>query len=285
MAQSLRDLRRRIRSVQNTKQITQAMKMVAAAKLRRAQERAENSRPYGEAMQAMLAAVVPEAGPVDLPLLEPRTVKRRGIIVVSADRGLCGPYNAQVIRRTVAEIDGDKETGLVVVGRKARDFFRRRGYPILAEFTGLGDDPRYVQARAIGEEAVRLFLAGEVDEVTLVYNQFVNAMSSRPIAQRLLPLNVSGLGEAGPGPSHQYLFEPAAETVLAELLPKYLETLVYRALLEAKASEQGMRMTAMDSATKNSEELIRKLVLVRNRVRQAAITKEIIEIVSGAAAI
>jgi F-type H+-transporting ATPase subunit gamma len=281
---NLRDIRRRIRSIENTRKITQAMKMVSAAKLRRAQEQAEAARPYAEAMADVLRAVAAGAGPVDLPLLTVRPVQRIGYVVLTADRGLAGPYNASVLRRALLDMPREKEkVAVIAVGRKARDFFRFRRYPIVSEFLMIGDSPRYFQAQAIAREVVERFVAGEVDEVRLVYAQFVTAMTNRPVVQELLPLKRPEAGERHEGA--QYLFEPDAETVLERLLPQYVESLIFRALLEAKASEHGARMTAMDAATKNSGELIRYLTLLRNRLRQAAITKEIAEIVGGAAAL
>jgi F-type H+-transporting ATPase subunit gamma len=281
---NLRDIRRRIRSIENTRKITQAMKMVSAAKLRRAQEQAEAARPYAEAMADVLRAVAAGAGPVDLPLLTVRPVRRIGYVVLTADRGLAGPYNASVLRRAMLDMPREKDqVAVFAVGRKARDFFRFRRYPIVSEFLMIGDSPRYFQAQAIARDVVERFVAGEVDEVRLVYAQFVTAMTNRPVVQELLPLKRPETGERREGA--QYLFEPDAETVLERLLPQYVESLIFRALLEAKASEHGARMTAMDAATKNSGELIRYLTLLRNRLRQAAITKEIAEIVGGAAAL
>lgn len=284
MALNLRDLRRRIQSVQNTQQITQAMKMVAAAKLRRAQERAENSRPYGEAMKSVLEAVLPAAGAVDLPLLHSRPVQRRAVVVITADRGLCGSYNAQILRQALIETGQNRDVTIVAVGRKARDFFRRHDFSTIADFSPIGDEPHYHQAENVGEEITRLFLAGEVDKVDLIYAHFVNSATYHPQTQELLPL-VLKTEEQGEAPQQQFLFEPSPEGVLAELLPQYLNTLIYRSLLEAKASEHGARMTAMDAATQNCDELVRNLVLLRNRVRQATITQELTEIVGGAAAL
>jgi F-type H+-transporting ATPase subunit gamma len=280
---NLRDIRRRIKSVENTRKITQAMKMVSAAKLRRAQEAAERSRPYGTAITDVLRHVAAGAGRVDLPLLTERPVRRLCYIVLTADRGLAGPYNASVLRKAVADMPADKDAvDVIAVGRKARDFFARRRYRVVSEFVMIGDNPRYAQAEAIGREVVARFAAGEVDEVRLVYAEFVSAMHHRPVVVRLLPLPRP---EAEPKAGTQYLFEPDAETVLRRLLPLYVESLVFRAMLEAKASEHGARMTAMDAASRNCGELIRSLVLQRNRLRQAAITKEIAEIVGGAAAL
>jgi F-type H+-transporting ATPase subunit gamma len=283
--QSLQDIRRRIRSVQNTEKITAAMKMVAAAKLRRAQERAQEARPYAQKLRDVLVRLAASAGDLRHPLLVNRPVRRSCILLVTADRGLAGPYNANLIR-TAAQLARERSSPQVVaVGRKGRDYFRKRGFDVPAEFVGVGDDARWELARDIGREVVRLYLEGQCDEVLLVYAQFVNALTNRPRTVRLLPLAEAG-GERGKARSQAaYIFEPDAETVLARLLPHYIETLVYGALLDAKASEHGSRMAAMDNATKNAGEVIQRLTLLRNRVRQAAITKEIAEIVGGAEAL
>lgn len=283
MAQSVRDLRRRIRSLRNTQQITQAMKMVSAAKLRRSQEAAEASRPYGAAVADMLAEVAARAGHVDHPLLRTREVRRRALVVMTGDRGLAGPYNAQVLRRALAEAGPDRTAvGIVAVGRKGRDFFARRGYEILASFVPVGDEARFAQAQAIAQVLGDLFSREAVDEVRLCYSEFVSVMVQRPTVRTLLPV-VSPERERGG--MALYEFEPSAEEVLAALLPHYLEVQVLRALQEAKASEHGARMTAMDAASRNAEELIRQSTLVMNRLRQAQITKEIAEIVGGAEAL
>ncbi len=280
MPQGLRDIRRRIRSVESTRKITQAMKMVAAAKLRRAQESAEASRPYAERIEDALRSVAADASAGRMPLLRPRPVQRIGYVVVTGDRGLSGPYNANILRRLQQDSGDGSGATFFAVGRKGRDYLRRRGREIAKEYVGIGDYPRYLQAQAIGEDIVAAFTKGEVDEVRLVYAQFVTAMTQNPTVQVLLPLRAPE-GKA----ARQYIYEPDAETVLETLVPHYLYALLYRALLEAKASEWGARMTAMDSATRNSEELIKSLVLRLNRLRQAAITNEIAEIVGGANAL
>ena len=280
MPQGLRDIRRRIRSVESTRKITQAMKMVAAAKLRRAQESAEAARPYAERIEDALRSVAADASASRMPLLRARPVKRVGYVVVTGDRGLSGPYNANVLRRMQQELQDGGEAVFFAVGRKGRDYLRRRGHEVAKEYIGIGDYPRYHQAQAIGEDIVAAFESGEVDEVRLVYAQFVTAMTQHPDVQVVLPLRPPEGKSA-----RQYIYEPDADAVLETLVPHYLYALLYRALLEAKASEWGARMTAMDSATRNSEELIRSLVLRLNRLRQAAITNEIAEIVGGANAL
>lgn len=279
----VRDIRRRIRSVRNMQQITKAMKMVAAAKLRKAQEKVIAARPYARQLHDVLTrlAQVQTEGEVIHPLLEKRPVHRVGYIIITSDRGLCGGYNANLIRSTNSIIAEDsRDAKLVVVGRKGRDFYRRGKVEILAEFVGLGDSPSYAQAKEISQEVIGLYESGELDEVNLVYNEFINAISQRPTQIKILPIEQpkQELGK-------EYIFEPSPKEILTTLLPKYVETQVFRTLLEGKASEMGAKMTAMGSATDNAKELIDRLTLQMNRARQAAITKEISEIVGGAAAL
>ena len=298
MAQNLKDVRRRIQSVKNLRKITSAMKMVAAAKLRRAQARAEAARPYAEALRGVLLRLAANARGVRDPLLAERSGDATVAIVVASDRGLAGAYNANLNRAAAQKLAGTSSPQVVAVGRKARDYFRHRGVRIAAEFTGLEDALPFSLADRIAGEATRLFLDGQCDRVLLVYAQFVNPVLSRPVAVQLLPLAGDELGGGAPDAPRvqggarpqgaaegEYIFEPDAEAVLAKLLPHYVSVLVYRALLEAKASEFGARMAAMDNATRNAGELIDRLTLQSFRVRQAAITNEILEIVAGANAL
>ncbi len=285
MAGGLQELRRRIRSVQNTQQITRAMKLVAGAKLRRAEERARASREYFREIRAVTARAVRRGGN-NHALLETRPEENLAMVVVTSDRGLAGPYNTNVLRRATMELRASsaKQKQVYAVGRKGRDFFRYRQVPIAEEFVALGDDPSYRQAKAIADVIVARYLAQEVDAVYLTYTEYHNAMSQEPKTIRLLPVeppaedNQSG-GDLG------YVFEPDPREVFEDLLPRYVEMLVFGALLESKASEQGARMTAMDNASKNADELIRRMILLRNRLRQAAITREIAELVGGAEAL
>lgn len=285
MAEGLKEIRRRIGAVKNIRKITAAMKMVAAANLRRAQSRAEASRPYAEAVRGVLLRLAANAA-VDHPFLVERPVASALAIVVTSDRGLAGAFNSNINRAAAQLLAGLPGPKVVAVGRKARDFFRRRHYDLISDHTGLGDAVRFAQAEAIASQVTALFTEGRVDQVHLVYPQFINAVTSRPVSVRLLPLAGADLqgggGQTGEG---EYIFEPDAAGVLARLLPHYISVLLYRALLEAKASEFGARMAAMDSATKNAGEVIDRLTLVSFRMRQAAITKEISEIVGGAAAL
>ncbi|MBX6350914.1 MAG: ATP synthase F1 subunit gamma [Clostridia bacterium] len=285
---NLRDIRRRIRSVTSTEQITRAMKMVAAAQVRRAEERARAARPYAEAISEALAELTRRAGRLSHPFFLVRERKRPLYLVLTADRGLAGPYNAHVLRLAERTIAAGGGTPLVIaVGRKGRDFFQRRGWELLATFTEVGDHPTFAVAEAIARPAMDAFLAGRADSVTLVWNAFLATAQYEPRSRDLLPLAPTGReGEAkaeAPGPEVE--FEPDAESVLGALLPHYVRAVVLGALLEAKAAEHGARMMAMDTASKNAEEMIEFLTLVRNRLRQAAITKEIADIVGGAEAL
>lgn len=278
----VRDIRRRIRSVANMQQITKAMKMVAAAKLRRAQEKVVASRPYAKQLQDVLARLAQAQTDASHPLLEQRPVRKIGYILVTSDRGLCGGFNANLIRLTRGKLEErrDVNTGLVAVGRKGNDYFNRRQYEIITRFIGLGDNPDYNQARNIANEIISLYTNRELDEVHLVYAKFVSVLTQEPTMVKVLPNEPSQEKVEG-----NYIFEPSPQEMLEKMLPNYIESQIFSALLESKASEQGARMTAMDSATENAKEMIAKLTLVMNRARQAAITKEISEIVGGAAAL
>jgi F-type H+-transporting ATPase subunit gamma len=281
----LQEIRRRIRSVQNTQQITRAMKLVAGAKLRRAEERARASRAYFAEIRAVTARAV-ERGGLHHPLLETRPEERLAMVVITSDRGLAGPYNTNVLRRAQAAMSasGARVKEIYAVGRKGRDYFRYRNVPIAEEFVGLGDDPTYRQARAVADEIIRRYLNQDIDVVYLAYTEYKNAMTHEPKIIRLLPVEPPPAAETQ-GPLMGYVFEPDPREVFRDLLPRYVEMLIFGALLESKASEQGARMTAMDNASKNADELIRRLILLRNRMRQAAITREIAELVGGAEAL
>lgn len=277
------DIRRRIRSVRNMQQITKAMKMVSASKLRKAQTKLIAARPYVRQLVGVLERLA--QAPVDAeaihPLLKKRPVQKVVYVLITSDRGLCGGYNANLIRKTGGLIaESKQEVKLVTIGRKGRDFFRRGKIEFIAEFTGLGDDPSYNQAKEIAQEVVHLYEQGEADEVYLLYSEFVSAMTQRPAQIKLLPIE-----KPEDKQGKQYIFEPSPEEILNNLLPKYVETQIFRTILEGKASEQGARMMAMSSATDNAKDMIGRLSLAMNRARQAAITTEISEIVSGAAAL
>lgn len=286
MALGTKEIKRRIKSVQNTRQITKAMKMVAAAKLRRAQERAESSRPYSEKIKDVISSIAAGTKDFSHPMLEDRSVQKTGYLVITSDRGLAGGYNANVLRLVQNTIktkhSSTDEYMIFVIGKKGRDFFKKRNQPIVEEVTGLSDNPTLTEIKDISSKAIQLFGAQAFDELILFYNRFDSAIQQTPIEKKLLPLQSD---EVLSGPKMSYEYEPSSEVVLEKLLPKYAETLIYSALLEAKASEFGARMTAMGSATDNASEMIDSLTLQFNRARQAAITQEIAEIVAGANAL
>lgn len=286
MPQNARDIKRRINSVKNTAQITKAMEMVSAAKLRRVQEAVQQSKPYLAKLQDVLAGVSKSARWIKHPLLAERPVKRTGYLVITADRGLAGAYNAQILRTALHEFrTKDKSTYTIyAIGRRARDFFTRNGYPVGGEVTGVPDSPTYDSIGSLAARVVEAYGNEEFDELYFVYNEFINAVSQRPVVKKVLPLSdVGGEGEREHMP--QYLFEPDADKVFEELLPRYAETLVYQAVLDAKASEHGARMTAMNNATDAAKEMIDNYTLALNRARQSAITTQIVEIVGGAEAL
>lgn len=282
-----REYKRRIRSVTNTQQITKAMKMVSAAKLRRAQEAAEASRPYTETLQGTLARLSGVAFDVKHPLLSKREeVRKVGYLVITADRGLCGAYNSNLIKAANSAIEEDErkvENGIIAVGRKARDYYRKRS-GLDAEFVNLGDKISYADAREIGQYIMNAYENEEIDEVYVVYAKFVNVLRQIPTVTKLLPLEPP-VDEEGQGHLVDYIYEPSAEEILLTLLPRYVGSQIYNALLESKASEHGARMTAMGNATENAAEIIDSLTLAMNKARQAAITDEILDIVGGAEAL
>lgn len=287
---SLRDLRRRIQSIQKTRQVTKAMKAVSAAKLRRAQEDVLAARPFARRVRDVLGRVGSASVGVQHPLLTVREPKKVAYVVFTADRGLCGAFNSNIMRRAAADMQkhADQETELICVGRKARDYFRRRGYSITREYIGIGESADLDLAREIAEYVSEKYTAEDYDEVYLVYSEFVNVLVQKPMVEKLLPVEPPETKEEegkAKGASVEYIFEPDVESMLARLIPMYVENSVFQSLLENKAGEHSSRMTAMDNATANAEEMIDKLTLELNRARQAAITKEISEIVGGAAAL
>ena len=283
---SMQDIRRRAKSVRNIEQITRAMKMVSAAKLRRAQNTLFAARPYADKMEAVLRRLGGRTDTSLHPLLASREVKRTGFVIITSDRGLAGGFSANVIRTAEQAMKQypREEIALVTVGRKGRDYFKRRNYEIIGDFVGLGEEIQFSQAHTISESIIALYQGGLLDEIYLVYPQFVSTVTQRQTVTLLLPMQPPAAEKTGAAEA-EYLFEPTPEAVLDSLLPRYVATLVYRALLESKASEHGARMAAMDAATKNAEELIKELTLSFNRARQAAITREISEIVGGAEAL
>jgi F-type H+-transporting ATPase subunit gamma len=285
---SLRDIKRKITSVKKTQQITKAMKMVAAAKLRRAQERVIAARPYSRKMLAVIANLAGRVERAQHPLLAKRESKKVKLMVLTSDRGLCGAYNTNILRKAVEAVKQfkaeGKEVKVNVVGRKGRDFFRKRSaYTLGKVWSDLGMVD-YDKAADVGKNIVERFTAGETDEVYLLYNEFKSVIAQKVTLEKLLP--VEPPAESDPFmASVDYLYEPSAEAILGSILPKHIEVQVYRSMLESQASEMGARMTAMDSATRNAKDMIERLTLKFNKQRQAAITKEISEIVGGAEAL
>ena len=287
---STRDLRRRIKSIRNTSQITKAMQMVAAAKMRRAQQAALAGRPYASLMNEVLAEVTVNAGDFSHPLMETRDVRKRAVVVVSTDKGLCGALNSNLLREA-AKFDRDT-TLYITAGRKASQFVARTKRRLAAEFT-YKDAPLFSEARAILRFAQDLFIKGEIDAVDILFTNFINTLAQKPELRPLLPVGEikavqADLEEATAGGSRlhkgatEFLFEPAADQVLGSLLPHYLNFQIYQILLEAKASEHSARMVAMKNATDNANQLIKDLTLEYNKIRQASITKELLEITSAA---
>jgi F-type H+-transporting ATPase subunit gamma len=293
---STQDLKRRVRSITNTRKVTKAMELVASARLRRSQQRIEAMRPYADRMLELMAGVSRAAGAVRLPLLERReNVERVAIIPVTADRGLAGGFNAQVIRRSLAlqrEVQANgQEAVWFSTGRKAASTLRFRRLNVSQSWVGFSERPAYSDAQMIAHAVSDAYVNKEVDRVVLVYNAFVSALVQRVTVRELLPISQELLDEAGEaeedatGGTPDFIYEPEPEEILARLLPVYVETELYRALLESAASEQGARMTAMRNASKAAGELIDSLTLAMNRARQAEITQEILEVVAGADAL
>ncbi len=283
---SSREIRQRIKSVKNIQHITKAMKMVAAARLRRAQERAAASKPFAEKIRQMLVNVVGGIQEAKHPLLEVRDIQNVAYFVVSADKGLAGAYNSNILKKALAEVEGRDNVRISTIGRKGREYFTRRHYTLDDTFEGFSERPEYSDAMAIAKSMAKKYTSGECDEINLVYTQFYSPLSYAPVTVKLLPVeSPAGKEQDVSLASREYIFEPPAEETLKVLVPRYLETLIYAALMQAAASELGSRMAAMGSATENSSEIISQLTLHYNKIRQAGITREISEIVGGAEAL
>ena len=287
---SLIDIRRRIRSVKNMQQITKAMKMVSAAKLRRAQEHAIASRPYSEMMGRVLSNIASAAAGSEevgeLPLLQVREEKRVQVIVVSSDTGLAGAFNSNLLRLAHKFVDERKANGEVKIealGRKGRDYFRKRSYELSGEHVGAVDKPNIEKAREIATRMIDLYSKAELDAVYIIVNEFKSVMAPNLIMRKILPVELPK-SEKGQNETIDYIYEQPPQEMLAVLLPRYVEIAIYRAMLESVSAYHAARMTAMDAASSNAGDVISDLTLYLNRVRQASITREIIEIVSGAAA-
>jgi F-type H+-transporting ATPase subunit gamma len=286
MAQ-LRDIKRRIGSVQSTQKITRAMELIASSRIIKAQQRVDAARPYAEEMRSLMASVAKNAGGIDHPLLKQReTVGTVGTIIVTADRGLAGAYNSNVIRVAERDMRDHQQTRLFVAGKKGVSYFRFRGYELTDSWQGVSDQPSIEDARTIAKAAADAFTNGDVDEVRLAYTKFESALTQRPVVLKLLPVPREDLDEGGDeGTGASYTFEPDPEDILGYLLPRYIEGAVYQGMLEAAASEHAARRRAMKAATDNADELIESLTRVYNQARQAEITTEIMEVVGGAEAL
>jgi len=287
---SLKDIRRRIGSVKNTQKITRAMKMVAAARLRRAQERIDKFRAYADLTSSILGEVSAGASAEDHPLLERREVNNRLILEITSDRGLCGAFNGNLNRNVEEAVKtADPKPRLSFIGRKGADYFRRREVEVREHYKGVYDDPSYATAARIASELAELYTGGQFDQIDLAYNEMVSMISQKPAIRTLLPVEMperqeqesagDALGPVG------FIFEPDRAELLGKLLPMYVEVQVYRALAESIAAEHAARMTAMDNATNNAADMIEHLTLVYNRARQSAITAELMDIVGGAEAL
>ena len=279
---SLQDIRRRIKSVKSIQQITNAMNMVATSRLRKAKDAAVANKPYADKMAQVVSDIAANAGDFSHPLLEVRQEGKKLILVMASDKGLAGAYASNAFKEAVAGIEDKSNTEIVAVGRKTDAFFRNRDYEVAKSYIGISERPSYDDAKEIAVDLISRFVSGEVKEISMVYTRFVSAISCVPETVQLLPFgNLAGQG----GTHAEYIYEPDAQSVLGYMLPQYLVTTIYAALLQAAASELSSRMNAMSNATDNAQELIAKLDLHYNKVRQAGITREITEIVGGAEAL
>ncbi|MFH1862887.1 MAG: ATP synthase F1 subunit gamma [bacterium] len=280
---SLKQIKRRISSVKSTQQITRAMKMVAAAKLRRAQENIIKARPYAHKLRDVIKDLCARCDRSQHPLLAVREPKEIGVVVVTADRGLCGSFNTNIVRRAVREIEGfqgiDHTIHLVTIGRKGSDYFRKRGYDIIQAHTQLFRNLHFGVAASIGESLIELFVKEKLDRIYLIYNEFKSAIQQTIVVEQILPIITEEESETS---KVDFIYEPDPLNVLSGVLPLYVNVQMWRVFLESNAAEHGARMTAMENATKNAKELIDSLTLQYNKARQATITKELLEIVSGA---
>ncbi len=287
---SSRDIKRRIKSVHSTQQITKAMKLVATSGLQKARVRLEETHPFFITTQNVIASIVNNISNIKHPFLDTRNVEKIAIIVIAGDRGLCGGYNSNISKAALEVIEKSRDASVIAVGTKSRDFFKRRGKNVIKEYTGISLDPTYEDASTIGGLVLDLYKNLEVDEVYLAYTSFKSVISHEPTITRLLPVDTSAMASHkeeshSKGPKSTVSFEPSEETVLDYVIPKYINTVIFGALVESGACELGARMTSMDSATENAEEIIDDLTIEFNRARQGAITQELTEIVSGANAL
>jgi F-type H+-transporting ATPase subunit gamma len=279
---NIRDIRRRIRSAKNIQQITRAMKFVSAARLRKAQERILAARPYAKQMVAVISSLATRVPEQAHPLLAKRGDDKIELLVITADRGLCGAYNTNIIRQALVFLDthSKRQVELNILGKRARDFFRRRPFPIRHEAINVLQKPSFADAAAIAKDLIDEFVKGEKDQVWILYNEFKSVVSQKVVIEPLLP--IERFEHSDDAARLDYIYDEPPAKIFANLLPRYVEAQIFRALLEAAASEQGARMAAMEAATNNASEMIEGLTLYANKVRQAGITKELIEVVSGA---
>ena len=280
---SMRDIKRRIKSVNSTQQITKAMNLVASSKLTRAKNRLMDTRPFFQETRKVIAGVVNGSKGISHPFLEQREVKKKAIILITGDRGLCGGYNANVSKAAMSHAEDVNNVSAITVGSKGREFFKRRGIKIIESFTGISEKPGYSDALKIGQLALDIFTKGEADEIYLAYTEFITTLYSEPKVIKVLPVDVNEFTNNDGDSSGQSLtiYEPDEEAVLEYVIPKYINTVIFGAMVESAVCELGARMTAMDSATENASEMIDSLNLLYNRARQGQITQEITEIVGG----
>lgn len=289
MAENIRDIKRRIKSVNNTKQITHAMELVASSKLRKARQKAEGRRAYFETMLSSIQELAAKSDGVKSIFLENNEGKKKVYIVITADRGLAGGYNSNVVRSVASSIDNKEDSSLITIGSRGRDYFKKRDYNIINEYIGITEQPSFYDAKGIGEEVTNLFKEKQVDEVYLAYTKFVSTITQKPELIKLLPLNKEDLNNEEEIKNDDIplimQYEPSIEGLLAYLIPKYITSTIYGAMIESSASEQGARRMAMESATENANDMIDVLTLHYNRARQAQITQELTEIIGGAEAL
>lgn len=282
---SIRDIRRRIKSVDSTSQITKAMKLVATAKMQKARRNLEETRPFFNKMKSSISSIVNGSKGITHPYLREREVKKTMYIVMTSDRGLAGGYNINVSRLALQHMKKKENLEVITVGRRARDYFSRRAYTIHDSYLGISEEPKYFHAARIGEIVLELYKKQEIDEVYLVYTAFKSTINQEPEIMKLLPVDISDFGEAQNKRAALMDYEPSPEGVLDYVIPKYIKSVIFGAMVESAASEQGARMTAMDSATENAKDIIERLTVQYNRARQAEITQEITEIVGGSEAL
>lgn len=284
MAQTMRDIKRRIRSVGSTKQITKAMELVSSAKLRKARLKLESTRPYSETIVRSIREILSSTTGIRHPFLVKREVKNTAYIVLTGDRGLAGGFNSNIIKLAESQMKDKEHTTIIAVGIKGRDYFRRRDYKIAGEYLHIAEEPQYLDAQSIGKQVIELYKNGDVDEVNIVFSRFKSTISQEPRVIKLLP--AEGMdGDKEKKASTLIEYEPSPEGVLDYLIPKYIQSAIYGALIESSAGIQGATRTAMESATDNAEEMMDKLGLLYNRARQGSITQEITEIVGGVEAL